>query len=76
MIMTQINFMAYDKEIAKILKDGKHYSTRQIVKLVSKQRGKEANWHLVYRSLIKLFEERKLEKIEQKHIILWRLKES
>ncbi len=74
MIMTQTKIMAYDQEIDNALKDKQFHSTREIVKLVTKKRGKEANWHLVYRTLVKLFEEGKVEKIEQKHIILWKLK--
>jgi len=66
--------MAYDIEIDKILSDGDWHSTREIVRGITKMRKKFANWHLVYRELIKLNHRGKVIRIEKKRIILWKLK--
>jgi len=66
--------MAYDEEIEKILSDEDWHSTKEITRKIAEMREKLANWHLVYRQLIKLKECGMVEKIEKPRIILWKLK--
>jgi len=66
--------MAYDEEIKKILSDEDWHSTKEITRGITKIRKKQANWHLVYRELIKLKEKGKVVMIEKSRIILWKLK--
>jgi Fe2+ or Zn2+ uptake regulation protein len=64
----------YRDLVLKVVSDKEIKSTNQILKEVSKQSGKVVNWHTVYRVLMELQAEGKVEKIKTKPGFFWKKK--
>lgn len=60
--------------ILKVVSDKEIKSTNQILKEVEKLSGKVVNWHMVYRVLMELQAEGKVEKIQTKAGFFWKKK--
>ena len=62
----------YREIILKVVSDKEIKSTNQILKEVGKQSGKVVNWHMVYRVLMELQAEGKVEKMETASGFFWK----
>ena len=64
----------YKDEVLKILSPEEIKSTNQILDELQKRTKKTINWHVLYRILIELEAENKLEKLKAKAGFFWRKK--
>jgi Fe2+ or Zn2+ uptake regulation protein len=64
----------YREIILKVVSDKEIKSTNQILKEVAKLSGKVVNWHMVYRVLMELQAEGKVQKIETTPGFFWKKK--
>jgi DNA-binding PadR family transcriptional regulator len=64
----------YNKFVLKVLSDEKIKSTNQILKEVEELSGQVVNWHMLYRVLMELKEDGKVERLEAKAGFFWRKK--
>ena len=64
----------YRDMISEVVSDKEIKSTNQILKEVGKQSGKVVSWHMVYRVLMELQAEGKVEKMETTSGFFWKKK--
>ena len=62
----------YRKEVLEIIKKDEIKSTNEILKELEKKSNKVINWHLLYRILRDLKDDRKIEKLTAKAGFFWR----
>lgn len=64
----------YEKIVFGVLSDTVIKSTNEIVKDVEKTTGRSINWHMIYRVLIEMYHQGKIEKFEAKVGFFWKKK--
>ncbi len=64
----------HSETILKVLSKDQMKSTNEILKEVEKETGKTINWHALYRVLMELHSEGKVEKIKAKVGFFWKKK--
>lgn len=64
----------YRQPVLDVLSDKKIKSTNEVVKEVEKLTGQSVNWHMIYRVLLELSQERKIEKLDAKVGFFWKKK--
>ncbi|HDL02224.1 MAG TPA: hypothetical protein ENH20_00135 [Candidatus Pacearchaeota archaeon] len=64
----------HEKHILEILNKTRIKSTNEILKELEKRTNKVINWHLLYRVLKDLSEEKRIEKLKAKAGFFWKLK--
>ena len=69
---TNICMSKYNQEILKLLSRRDIKSTNEILKELEEATGKSINWHALYRILMNLQAEGKVERLKSKAGIFWR----
>lgn len=64
----------YDKIVFSVLSDKNIKSTNEVVKEIEALTGQSVNWHMIYRVLLELSHESKIEKHEAKAGFFWKKK--
>ena len=64
----------YEGSILKILKTDEIMSTNELLKELEKQANKVINWHALYRILMELQAENKVERLKAKAGFFWKRK--
>jgi Fe2+ or Zn2+ uptake regulation protein len=62
----------YREVVLKVLSDGELKSTNQVLKESEALSGKVVNWHIIYRILMELQAEGKVEKMQTKAGFFWK----
>lgn len=62
----------YRETALKVLSSKTMKSTNEVLKEVEKESGKSINWHMLYRILMDLKDEGKVERIEAKAGFFWK----
>jgi len=62
----------HEKNVLEILKKDEIKSTNEILKELENKTGNSINWHLLYRLLRDLAEEKKIEKLKAKAGFFWK----
>lgn len=65
----------YRQVVLKVLSTTKIKSTNEVLKEVEHLSGKSVNWHMLYRVLMELLAEGRIERYEAKAGFFWRKKE-
>ena len=64
----------YRKIVLDLLSDKEIKSTNEILKDVENLTGQSVNWHMIYRILLELYHEGKVDKFEAKVGFFWKRK--
>lgn len=64
----------YEKIVLSVLSDKKIKSTNEVLKEIEGITGQSVNWHMIYRVLLELSHEGKIEKFEAKVGFFWKKK--
>lgn len=64
----------YRKIILDVLSETKIKSTNELLKEIEESTGQSVNWHMLYRVLIELYHEGKIEKFDAKVGFFWKKK--
>ncbi|MDP2906758.1 MAG: hypothetical protein Q8O03_02355 [Nanoarchaeota archaeon] len=64
----------YNEQILKILKKDEIMSTNEVLRELERESGKVINWHALYRILMELHSEGKVEQLKAKAGFFWKKK--